>query len=235
MWSQRVGHNWATELNGLCWELSLVPSEAKAGTHRQRMGWRPCPWGITQQRCSASLVVQASSTSTPVCRAPPSLLPTHDVSSQPTPVLCLDLLSKPHIPAPSPCVQRWTPLSGLGSRAVVSTICRGLTLSCLPLAGTASSSHKRMRLPSVPVSSPKGCRSHLTSSPHQFPSCFFGPTWLWGNLFCPFRCQGPLLVFSRGSVNIVPWQMYSRCVCGARWTPRLPNPLPSWLLCLFYP
>ena len=53
-----------------------------------------------------------------------------------------------------------------------------VSLSCLPLAGTASSSHKRMRLPSVPVSSPKGCRSHLTSSPHQFPSCFFGPTWL---------------------------------------------------------
>ena len=155
-----------------------MPSEAKAGTHRQRMGWRPCPWGITQQRCSASLVVQASSTSIPVCRAPLSLLPTQVVSSQPTPVLCLDLLSKPHIPAPSPCVQRWTPLSGLGSRAVVSAICRGLTPSCLPLAGTASSSHKRMRLPSVPVSSPKGRRSHLTSSPHQFPSCFFGPTWL---------------------------------------------------------
>ena len=106
----------------------------------------------------------------PVCRAPPSLLSPPDVSSQPTAVLCLGLLSKPHISGPSPRVQWWTPRSGLGSRAVVSTVCRGLTLSCLPLTGAASSSHKRMRLPSVPVSSPKGCRSHPTSSPLPFPS-----------------------------------------------------------------
>ena len=139
------------------------------------MGWRPCPWGITQQRCSPSLVVQASSTSIPICRAPPSLLPPQDVSSQPTPVLCLDLLSKPHIPAPSLCVQRWTPLSGLRSRAVVSAICRGLTPSCLPLTGSAFSSHKRTRLPSIPVSSPKGCRSHPTSSPLPFPSFSLAP------------------------------------------------------------
>ena len=106
----------------------------------------------------------------PVCRAPPSRLSPQDVSSQPIAVLCLGLLSKPHISGPSPRVQWWTPRSGLGSRAVVSTVCSGLTLSCLPLTGAASSSHKRMRLPSVPVSSPKGCRSHPTSSPLPFPS-----------------------------------------------------------------
>ena len=83
----------------------------------------------------------------PVCRAPPSLLSPQDVSSRPTAVLCLGLLSKPHISGPSPRVQWWTPRSGLGSRAVVSTVCSGLTLSCLPLTGAASSSHKRMRLP----------------------------------------------------------------------------------------
>ena len=119
-----------------------------AGIGGEGLQWWFFPLGITQQRCSASLVVQASSTSIPVCRAPPSLLSPQDVSSQSTAVLCLGLLSKPHISGPSPCVQWWTPLSGLGSRAVVSAICRGLTLSCLPLAGTAFCSHKRMRLPS---------------------------------------------------------------------------------------
>ena len=160
--------------------VGVLPSASPegAGIGGEGLQWWFFPLGITQQRCSASLVVQASSTSTPVCRAPPSLLSPQDVSSQSTPVLCLGLLSKPHISAPRPCVQRWTPLSGLGSRAVVSTICRGLTPSCLPLTGSAFSSHKRTRLPSIPVSSPKGCRSHLTSSPHHFPSCFFGPTWL---------------------------------------------------------
>ena len=99
-----------------------------AGIGGEGLQWWVFPLGITQQRCSPSLVVQASSTSIPVCRAPPSLLSPQDVSSQPAAVLCLGLLSNPHVPAPSPCVQWWTPLSGLGSRAVVSTICRGLTL-----------------------------------------------------------------------------------------------------------
>ena len=43
----------------------------------------------------------------PIYRAPPSLRFLQDVSSQPTAVLCLGLLSRPHIPAPSPCLQQW--------------------------------------------------------------------------------------------------------------------------------
>ena len=78
-------------------------------------------------------------------------------------------LQTPHFRTQPLCAMVDT-LSGLGSRAVVSTICRSLTLSCLPLTGAAFSSHKRMRLPSVPVSSPKGCRSHPTFSPLPFPS-----------------------------------------------------------------
>ena len=36
------------------------------------------------------------------------------VSSHPTAVPSLGLLSKPHIPAPSPCAHQWTPVSGWG-------------------------------------------------------------------------------------------------------------------------
>ena len=71
----------------------------------------------------------------PVCRAPPSLLSPQDVSSQPTAVLCLGLLSSPHIPAPSPCMQRWTPSqaawAGLGSAACVQvSLCPAHWLQC---------------------------------------------------------------------------------------------------------
>ena len=54
-----------------------------------------------------AMVVQASSTCIPMCRPTPSLPSPQDVSSQPTAVLCLGLLSRPHIPAPSPCLQQW--------------------------------------------------------------------------------------------------------------------------------
>ena len=42
-------------------------------------------------------------------RAPPSLPSPQDVSSWPTAVLCLSLLSKPHVPAHSPCLHWRTP------------------------------------------------------------------------------------------------------------------------------
>ena len=59
-----------------------------------------------------------------------SLTPSpQDVSSQPTAVLCLGLLSRPHISAPSLCLQQWT-LSGWVGRAGISTLRTGLTLSC---------------------------------------------------------------------------------------------------------
>ena len=138
-----------------------------AGIGGEGLQWWFFPLGITQQRCSASLVVQASSTSIPFAELLPPSCPLR-MSPHSQPQSSAWVCS--HISGPSPRVQWWTPRSGLGSRAVVSTVCRGLTLSCLPLTGAASSSHKRMRLPSVPVSSPKGCRSHPTSSPLPFPS-----------------------------------------------------------------
>ena len=74
----------------------------------------------------------------PICRAPPSLPSPQDVSSWPTAVLCLGLLSKAHVPAPSPYPQWWTPLrwtpSGWVGRAGLSTPCAALTV-LLPHAG----------------------------------------------------------------------------------------------------
>ena len=43
-----------------------------------------------------------------------SLLSPQAVYSQPTVILSLGLLSKPHVPAPSPCQHWWTPVSGCG-------------------------------------------------------------------------------------------------------------------------
>ena len=71
----------------------------------------------------------------PIYRAPPSLSFLQDVPSQPTAVLCLGLFSRPHIPAPSPCLQWWTPSqagwAGLGSAAFVQvSLCPAATDCC---------------------------------------------------------------------------------------------------------
>ena len=75
------------------------------------------------------MVVQASSTSIPVYRTPPSVPSPQDVSSPPTAVLCLGLLSRPHIPAPSPCLHWWTP-SQAGWAGLGSVPCVQVSLSC---------------------------------------------------------------------------------------------------------
>ena len=64
-----------------------------------------------------------------------SLLSPQAIFSQPTAVPSPDLLFTPHIPAPSPHVHWWTPSQAGVNRAVVRTICLGLTLSCLPQTG----------------------------------------------------------------------------------------------------
>ena len=128
------GSSWGCEITQPCGSpASAWPGGAGVGG--EGLQWWVFPLGITQQRCSPSLVVQASSASIPVCRAPPSLLSPQDVSSQPTAVLCLVLLSKPHIPAPSPCLQWWTPSqagwAGLGSAAFVQvSLCPAATDCC---------------------------------------------------------------------------------------------------------
>ena len=93
-----------------------------------------------------SVVVQASSPSISVRRAPPSLPFLQVVSSQPTAVLCLGLLSRPHIPASSPCLQWWTPSqagwAGQGSVPCIHvSLCPAATDCCHVLFP------QRMRLP----------------------------------------------------------------------------------------
>ena len=135
-----------------------------------------------------SVVVQASFPSISVCRAPPSLPFLQDVPSQPTAVFCLSLLSRPHILAPSPCLQQWPPSpagwAGQGSVPCVQvSLCPAATDCCRILFP------QRMRLPFCPNWAPlvrafPGCgdltclqiaprfRSHCNSSPVPFPSTF---------------------------------------------------------------
>ena len=85
-----------------------------------------------------SMLVQASSTCIPMCRLPLSRPSPQDVSSQPTAVLCLGLLSKPRIPVPSPCLQWWTPSqagwAGLGAVPCVEvSLCPAASDSCCVL------------------------------------------------------------------------------------------------------
>ena len=93
------------------------------------------PFGHHSTMALCAMVVQASSTSIPVYRTPPSVPSPQDVSSPPTAVLCLGLLSRPHIPAPSPCLQWWTPSqagwAGLGSVPCVQvSLCPAATDCC---------------------------------------------------------------------------------------------------------
>ena len=131
-----------------------------------------------------SVVVQASSPSISVRRAPPSLPFLQVVSSQPTAVLCLGLLSRPHIPASSPCLQWWTPSqagwAGQGSVPCIHvSLCPAATDCCHVLFP------QRMRLPfclnwapPVRVFSRYGDLSFLQTppglqAPSHFLSCSF--------------------------------------------------------------
>ena len=130
------------------WVVALPSAWGEgASTGGKGLQWWVFPLGITQQWRSA-LVVQASSTSILVYRAPPSPLSPQDVSSQPTGVLCLGLLSRPHISAPSLCPQQWTPYqagwAGLGSVPCVQvSLCPAARLlPCSPPFLSQLSSHQ---------------------------------------------------------------------------------------------
>ena len=94
-------------------EPTRVVALPSARNEAPTQGERGCngllPFGHHSPKALCAMVVQASSTCIPMCRPTPSLPSPQDVSSQPTAVLCLGLLSRPHIPAPSPCLQQWTP------------------------------------------------------------------------------------------------------------------------------
>ena len=107
----------------------------------------------------------------PIYRAPPSLSFLQDVPSQPTAVLCLGLFSRPHIPAPSPCLQWWTPSqAGWAGQGSVPRVQVSL---CPPATCWLPCSLPRMWSSPLSFCSPQGCRSHLASFPLPFPSSFF--------------------------------------------------------------
>ena len=136
----------------------------------------------------------------PIYRAPPSLRFLQDVSSQPTAVLCLGLLSRPHIPAPSPCLLWWTPSpagwAGQGSVPCVQvSLCAAATDCwrvlfprrmrlpfCLIWAPPTSEELLWMWRPLLSSDPPRVCRSHSTSFPVPFPSSFSCPTCQSRNL-----------------------------------------------------
>ena len=136
----------------------------------------------------------------PVYRAPPSLPFLQDVSSRTTAVLCLGLLSRCHISAPSPCLQQWTPSqagwAGQGSvHCVQVSLCLAATDCwcvlfpqrmrlpfCLNWAPPTSEELPWMWRPLLSSDPPRVCRSHSTSFPVPFPSSFSCPTCQSKNL-----------------------------------------------------
>ena len=112
------------------WVVALLSARrGGASTGGEGLQWWVFPLGISQQRRStlwwSGFLHKHSS-----YRGPPSPPAPQDVSPQPTAVLCLAMLSRPHISAPSLCLQQTDTLSGWVGRAGISTLCTGLTLSC---------------------------------------------------------------------------------------------------------
>ena len=160
---------------------------------------------ITQQWCFASVAIQVSSARIPGCGAPhshPLRLSPHSQQQSP-----------PQVYSPNPTFQhpdsvhtgRHPSQAGV-CRAVARTICVRLALSCLPQTGCCSllralEAPLLSQLISAPVraSPDAGASLHLQLPTRGagpillpllflFPSCFFCPNQLRGDLSCPFRC-----------------------------------------------
>ena len=97
------------------------PVEAGASARLLR---RPRPLHVTQQWCLWRFLCEhpGGRAAHPV---PSGCLLTANISPLP------GRLSKPRVPAPSPCRHQWTPSQAGARRAVARTICVGLSLSCL--------------------------------------------------------------------------------------------------------
>ena len=105
-----------------------LPSARNEGPTQGERGCNgPLPFGHHSPMALCAMVVPASSTCIPICRAPPSLPSPQDVSSQPAAVLCLGLLCRPHLLAPSPYLQWWTP-SQAGWAGLESVPCEEVSL-----------------------------------------------------------------------------------------------------------
>ena len=167
----------------------------------------------------------------PIYRAPPSLRFLQDVSSQPTAVLCLGLLSRPHIPAPSPCLQQWA-LSQAAWAGQGSVPCVQVSLSPAATDCWRVLFPQRMRLPFCLIWTPPTSeellwmwRPLLSSDPPRVA----GPTplpflflFLLLSLVLPVKAGIFLDLFivhslcSPGALKSLPFLMYSCCVCGER-------------------
>ena len=179
------------------------------------------PLGITQQRCSASLVVQASSTSIPFAELlPPSCPLRMSPHSQPQ--------SSAWVCSPIPTFQHpalvcsgghplrlrgqgWAQQPVYRSHSVLHTGCsvlfpQRMSLSFCPNWAPPSEGLPWMGRPLLSSVPPGFCGSHPTSFPLPFPPSFFCPTWLSRNLSCPFRCPSSSARVLQGSVRIFPLQ-----------------------------
>ena len=175
------------------------------------------PLGITQQRCSASLVVRASFTSIPFAELLPPSCP---------------LRMSPHSPpqssawvcSPSPTFQHpalvcsgglplrlhgqgWGQQPVYRSHSVLHTGCsvlfpQRMSLSFCPNWAPCSEGLPWMWRPLLSSVPPWFCGSH----PASFPPSFFCPTWLSRNLSCPFRSPRSSAHVLQGSVRIFPLQ-----------------------------
>ena len=178
------------------------------------------------------MVVQASATTSLFIELlPPCLSCRMAPHRGPTAVLCLGLLSRPHIPAPSPCLQCWTPSqagwAGQGSVPCVQVShCPAATDCCCALFP------QRMRLPfclswtpSTSEELPEMWRPVLSSDPPRVAGATPPPFLL---LFLHFSPVLPVKagifpdlfivhsLCSPGALKFLPFLMYSCCVCGER-------------------
>ena len=172
-----------------------------------------------------ALVVQASASSVPVCRAPPSL-PSLRMSPQSQPQ------SSAWVCSPNPTFQHAALFfigghaSKVGWAVLASVPCVQLSLcpaatcwfpcslvtenEALLLSKLSSPSEGLPLIwrPRLSFISPQGCRPESTSSLLPFPSSFFCPTWLSRSLSCPFRFPRASASVQLGSVRIVSFLIH---------------------------
>ncbi|CAI9160979.1 unnamed protein product [Rangifer tarandus platyrhynchus] len=129
------------------------------------------PFGCLSTTLLCAMVVQASSTSILFAELLPPSRPFRCLLTANRSPLPGSALQAPHLRTQPLCAMVDT-LSGLGEQGWGQDRLPRSHSVLLPLTGAAFSSHQRMRLPSVPVSSPLGLQvpPHFLSSPFSFLS-----------------------------------------------------------------
>ena len=111
----------------LQWAPSLVPAETRAGALRGAATAAP-------PLCTSLLLWALPLQWSTLPSKHPRLQSSSGLSPQPPSACFLGWLSKLQIPAPRPCAQLRTPLSGWGALAAARTLCADLAPSCQPQA-----------------------------------------------------------------------------------------------------